>query len=164
MKFFYSKQILCSVCAALLLPGSALATSAESDDSANLLRQLQSGSRIDAFANSAFLYADTTCLPVEVAEKFIARILAHPASVTTAPDRFAVWKMKNGSLTFPEDTSKERREFIVAKAKNTGLEVSDIINAEGAVILRGRTLFWKLLSDKTLLIITPVGDIFVVQS
>ncbi len=141
--------ILVFVCLLSHSAGNAFPAEDAPDQLADLLR---GNPRITAFANSGFLYEDSTLLHAIASRSEIARFLELPRSVRSISDPELIAEYKTGSLTLPVSTSEERRIFMEEKARNTNLELEDIVTISGVFVLNERLLFWRLISDVCLLV------------
>jgi len=112
----------------------------------------------DAFANSAFLYADTTRVPVALRKEAIDSFLVSYGSIRRVKDRIEAERFAKGPQRIPDSIEPHIKEMIISKAEIVGGDLKALLSAQGVFLIGERLFFWEQLSHDSLFVIPQDGQ------
>lgn len=163
-KFFLKRWALavawpfCAAC------GPALLASPGAADGNKLLALLERKPPVESFANSAFLDVDPTYCSIAASKNTVARLLHGYRKIQRISSMSEARAMTTGTLSLPKEFPTRILERIVRSAKDHGVAtIEEMIHAEGVMVLEGQILFWRLLSDTSLVVLTSEDELCLLQ-
>jgi len=115
---------------------------------------LKPGVEVSGFTNYGACYGSTSCVGIYEPHEAIEAFFQKPARIEIVKSIPNAYYKKIGILSFPRDIDPRDKKSIIDHVGRTGEKASDVLNASGAIIIDGRLLFWRLVSDQSLLLCT----------